>query len=452
MDVLRHFGLKHVLFRQEPHGQLYLHHAFETALSEIVDAVLACEGVTLSGAAGMGKSQLLAAAARELAARGVSAAGFAGPALAAQADFANLDAILIDEADAAAPRVLEAVLAKAAQHRATVVLAALDPSRLPEQARFVRLAPMAGRETADFLVDASAAAGRPDLFTVAAQEAIVEAVSGNPRVLKQIAGAALLEAMFDGAVVVEQRHVLAVIAARPPLPAAEPDYALDAPQRPQRVPERRPPQPEPIVVVAPEAAAPEAEAPQPMKPWVPEEPRRRFGVRGGVAATGALGLLIAAALAYAVNTFGWERIAAFLHVQDTVRPASGELRPVLHDPAPQGPAPGFSEPELAVLPDTDDIVDAPVPVPALAGTLSDGSTAVPPPVPDWATPGYRPPSATLPTISAAVRAGIANPAVGRTPSVAGSLPQEGPAIEGREALAEPPAPDITLTPIPAIKD
>lgn len=448
MDVLRHFDLKHVLFRQEPHGQLYLHHAFETALSEIVDAVLACEGVTLSGAAGMGKSQLLAAAARELAARGVSAAGFAGPALAAQADFANLDAILIDEADAAAPRVLEAVLAKAAQHRATVVLGALDPSRLPEQARFVRLAPMAGREAADFLVDASAAAGRPDLFTVAAQEAIVEAVSGNPRVLKQIAGAALLEAMFDGAVVVEQRHVLAVIAARPPLPAAEPDYALDAPQRLQRAPERQsPPQPEPIVVAAPEAEAPEAEEPQPMKPWVPEEPRRRFGARGVVAATGALGLLIAAALAYAVNTFGWERIAAFLHVPDTVRPASGELRP-----APQGPAPGFSEPELAVLPDTDDIVDAPVPVPALAETLSDGSIAVPPPVPDWATPGYRPPSATLPTISAAVRAGIANPAVGRTPSVAGSLPQEGPAIEGREALAEPPAPDITLTPLPAIKD
>lgn len=439
MDVLRHFGLKHVLFRQEPHGQLYLHHGFETALSEIVDAVLACEGVTLTGAAGMGKSQLLAAAARELAARGVSAASFAGPTLAAQADFANLDAILVDEADAAAPRVLEAVLAKAAQHRVTAVLAALESSRLGKPGRLVRLAPMAGSEIADFLVDASAAAGRPDLFTVAAQEAIVEAVSGNPRVLKQIAGAALLEAMFEGGVVVEQRHVLAAIAARPPLPAAEPDYVLEAPQRPQRT---TPLQPAPIVV-----AEPEPEAPQPMKSWVAEEPRRRFGARGFIAATGALGLLIAAALAYAVDTFGWDRISAFLHLPDTARPATSELRPVL-----QGPAPGFSEPELAVLPGTGDIIDEPVALPALTETLSDGSTVVPPPVPDAATPGYRPPSATLPTISAAVRAGIANPSVGKTRGAAAALPQEGPAIEGREALAEPPAHQIEAAPLPAIKD
>ena len=439
MDVLRHFGLKHVLFRQEPHGQLYLHHAFETALSEIVDAVLACEGVTLTGAAGMGKSQLLAAAARELAARDVSAASFAGPTLAAQADFANLDAILVDEADAAAPRVLEAVLAKAAQHRVTAVLAALESSRLGKPGRLVRLAPMAGSEIADFLVDASAAAGRPDLFTVAAQEAIVEAVSGNPRVLKQIAGAALLEAMFEGGVVVEQRHVLAAIAARPPLPAAEPDYVLEAPQRPQRT---TPLQPAPIVV-----AETEPEAPQPMKSWVAEEPRRRFGARGFIAATGALGLLIAAALAYAVDTFGWDRISAFLHLPDTGRPATSELRPVL-----QGPAPGFSEPELAVLPGTGDIIDEPVALPALTETLSDGSTVVPPPVPDAATPGYRPPSATLPTISAAVRAGIANPSVGKTRGAAAALPQEGPAIEGREALTEPPAHDIEAAPLPAIKD
>lgn len=439
MDVLRHFGLKHVLFRQEPHGQLYLHHGFETALSEIVDAVLACEGVTLTGAAGMGKSQLLAAAARELAARDVSAASFAGPTLAAQADFANLDAILVDEADAAAPRVLEAVLAKAAQHRVTAVLAALESSRLGKPGRLVRLAPMAGSEIADFLVDASAAAGRPDLFTVAAQEAIVEAVSGNPRVLKQIAGAALLEAMFEGGVVVEQRHVLAAIAARPPLPAAEPDYVLEAPQRPQRT---TPLQPAPIVV-----AETEPEAPQPMKSWVAEEPRRRFGARGFIAATGALGLLIAAALAYAVDTFGWDRISAFLHLPDTGRPATSELRPVL-----QGPAPGFSEPELAVLPGTGDIIDEPVALPALTETLSDGSTVVPPPVPDAATPGYRPPSATLPTISAAVRAGIANPSVGKTRGAAAALPQEGPAIEGREALTEPPAHDIEAAPLPAIKD
>ncbi|BBE35950.1 hypothetical protein [Sphingosinicella microcystinivorans] len=441
MDVLRHFGLKHVLFRQEPHGQLYLHHAFETALSDIVDAVLACENVTLTGAAGMGKSQLLAAAARELAARGVSVASFAGPTLAVPADFANLDAILVDEADAAAPRVLEAVLAKAAQHRVTAVLAALESSRLGKPGRLVRLAPMAGSEIADFLVDASAAAGRPDLFTAAAQEGIVDAVSGNPRVLKQIAGAALLEAMFDGGMVVEKRHVLAAIAARPPLPAAEPDYAIEAPQRPQRAPQLQP-QPEPIVV-----AAPEPEALQPMKPWAAEEPRRRFGARGFIAATGALGLLIAAALAYAVDTFGWGRIVALLHLPETARPAVSELRPV-----PLGPAPGFSEPELAVLPDVGDIIDEPVSLPALTETLSDGSTVVPPPVPDAATPGYRPPSATLPTISAAVRAGIANPSVGKSRSVSGSLPQEGPAIEGREALTEPHSPTVEATPLPAIKD
>jgi len=432
MDVLRHFGLKHVLFRQEPHGQPHLHYAFETALSGIIEAVLACEGVLLTGAAGMGKSQLLAAASRELAARGVSAASFAGPALAAQADFANLDAILIDEADAAPPRVLDAVLARAAQHRATVVLAALDPSRLPEQARFVRLAPMAGREAADVLIDASAAAGRPDLFTVAAQEAIVDAVSGNPRVLKQIAGAALLEAMFEGGVFVEQRHVLAAVAARQPLPPPEPDYVRDAPQR----------QPEPIV-----AAAPEPEALQPMTPWVPEEPRRRIGARGFMAATGALALLVAAALAYAVDTFGWSRIAAYLHLPDTARPVTGDRRPAM-----QGPAPGFSEPELAVLPDTGDIIDEPVALPVLTQMLSDGSIVVPPPVPDEATPGYRPPPGTLPTISAAVRAGIANPAVGKTKSVAGALPQEGPAIEGREALAEPHAPAVEAAPLPAIED
>src|SRR5690606_9931773 len=99
---------------------------------------------------------------------------------------------------------------------------------------------------------------------------------------------------------------------------------------------------------------------QPMKPWVPEEPRGRFGARGVMAATGALGLLVAAALAYAVDTFGWDRIAAFLHLPDAARPATSELRPVL-----QGPAPGFSEPELAELPGSGDIIDTPVALPTL---------------------------------------------------------------------------------------
>jgi hypothetical protein len=298
---------------------------------------------------------------------------------------------------------------------------------------------MAAREAADFLVDASAAAGRPDLFTVAAQEAIVEAVFGNPRVLKQIAGAALLEAMFEGGVVVEQRHVLAAIAARQPLPSAEPDYVLDAPQRPQRA---APQQPAPIAI-----AEPVSEEPQPMKPWVPEAPRRGLGARGFAVATGALGLLVAAALAYAVDTFGWDRIAAFLHLPEMGQTATSERHPVM-----PGATPGFSEPELAVLPDSGDIIDEPVALPALTETLSDGSTVVPPPLPDAGTPGYRPPSATLPTISAAVRAGIANPSVGKARAAAASLPQEGPAIEGREALAEPPAHQIEATPLPAIED
>ncbi len=445
MDILRHFGLRHVLFRQEPHGQLQLHYAFENTLSAVIDAVLACEGITITGAPGIGKSQLLAAAARELAARGVSAASFAGPTLAGQGDFSNLDAIIVDEADTAPPRVLEAVLAKAAQHRATVVLAALDASRLPGLARVIRLSPMAGREAADFLVDASAAAGRPDLFTVAAQDVLVEAVSGNPRVLKQIAGAALLEAMFEGALVVEQRHVLAAIAARQPLPPAEPDYVLDAPQRPVRAPQQRQPEPEPIVVATPA----EPEALQPMKPWVvAEEPRRRFGTRGVVAATGALSLLVVAALAYAVDTFGWDRIAALLRLPESAAPSVGsESRPAL-----QGVAPGFSEPELAVLPDHHDIIDEPIALPALTQIMGDGTTAVPPPLPDAATPGYRPPSATLPTISAAVRAGIAKPSAGKTQSAADGLPQDGPAIEGREALAEPQAHGVEPTPLPALKD
>ncbi|MBB4631408.1 hypothetical protein [Sphingosinicella soli] len=449
MDVLRHFGLKHVLFRQEPHGQLYLHHAFETALSAIVESVLACEGVVLSGAAGMGKSQLLAAASRELAARGVSTVSFAGPALAAQADFTNRDAVLIDEADGAAPRALDAVLDRAARHRATVVLAGVDGSRLPQQARSVRLAPMAAREAADFLVDASAAAGRPDLFTVAAQEAIVEAVSGNPRVLKQIAGAALLEAMFEGGLVVEQRHVLAAIAGRLPLPAAEPDYVLDAP-RP--APRAAPPQP---IALADPAPAPQS-PPQPMMPWVEAKPRRRFGARGFVAATGALSLLIAAALAYAVDTFGWDRIAAFLHLPDVAKPAAVDRSPVMEGAVIEGPVAGFSEPELAVLPEAADIIDEPVPLPeplpALTERFPDGSVVVAPPLPDAATPGYRPPSATLPTISAAVRAGIANPSIGRTPSAAAALPREGPAIEGRESLADPAGHAIEAAPLPALDD
>jgi hypothetical protein len=412
MDAVTHFSLKAPLFRPAADGRPFGGAAFDSALREIVDSVHRCETpVVLTGPAGVGKSVLAAAVAHRLAASGVKVAVFAGPASVILGEVL-VGVVLVDEADTASPaRLLE--IADAAKRRgATAVFVARDATRVEQAARVVRLAPMSRQESCDFLLDAAARSGRPDLFTPAAQDAVAAAARGIPRVLKRIANEAALEAMFEGGDGVEARHVRSVAAAHATLLPREVDY-VDTPRA----------GPAPATGTMPRRTAPTdvgdagdlASDVDPDDDAVAAPPpsalssRSRFAgldARGIVAGAAALALLVVAAAVYAIETGGADRLVALARASIEQRPA---------------PLPASVELPPSTAPDTAiaivDDVAATTPIVDPAASLAAEIVPIDiepidevfaaPALPDPATPGYRPPSPALPTIAAARRAGIA---------------------------------------------
>ena len=347
VDAAQQLSLSRPLFGLDGGEGVFRSVAFLTARDALVAAAHRCENpVVVAGPYGVGKSVLLADLARTLGAEGVKVASFSNPA---SATVTGGGVIIVDDADSAAPDVLRGIAAAATRHRATAIFAAVGVHIANGASTCVRLSPMSGRETQDFLVDAAVRAGRPDLFSPAALDAIAAAAYGIPRIVKLIANEAALDAALEGGVIVEARHIAGVVAARAPFPAAEEDYAVDPPLY-------APPgaaQAAPSVVfvddddadAVPEAAPDDGEGrvvPLPMKPLPPDVEHRRFGfdARGVIIGGGALALLVATAGALAVDRLGWDRLVSMARSAITsVGPAgTGTATPEREVPAPPSPS------------------------------------------------------------------------------------------------------------------
>jgi hypothetical protein len=456
MDVVSQLALKKPLFRLHGAEALFRSVAFAGASDSLIEAAHRCETpVVLTGPAGVGKSLLLGDVGRRLAAEGVKVVSWASPA--GFSDAAS-GVLIIDEADTATPARLREIAEAAKRRGATAIFAAVDPRWGEGAARSVRLGPMSGREAEDFLLEAAAAAGRPDLFTPAAQDAIVAAACGIPRVLKTLANGAVLEAVFEEVEVVDARHVATAVAAKSPLPAAEPDYAYDPPPyhpRPQAAP---PPRPIVLTEPAPKAAVDDdadADTAMPMRmpPLVDERAPRSFalGARGTIIGGAALVLLVAAAGAYAIDTVGVGRVADWVRVQ-----LGGVTAPSTGNPTVPRAAPGrptissdLATVEPLAAPPTLETaaiaVETAVPAPAFEAEATGAAEPAvdAPPLPDPSTPGYRPPSPTLPTIAAARRAGIPTTQDRDGPRAARGAEPDTVRIEPTVPLSDAPAPSLS---------
>lgn len=444
MDVVSHFDLKHPLFSGYGGAGLYRSAALVRACDALLAAVLACESpIVLTGAAGVGKSALLGEVARQLAARGNKTAQFSSPARAIAGNLPIVNVALIDEADSADRARIAAIVETAARHGTTLIFSALDSANVGDAVRCVRLSPMDTNDAYDFVLDAAMQANRPDLFSAAAQESIVAASHGLPRLLKRIVGAAAMEAMFEGSSIVEARHVARAVRASGALPPPpEPDFMPDAPASTDR------PEPpafvllEPAEAVTPEiddetdaAAIEEIEAPR-VAFFVPQPPetlvrQRRFDphdARGVIVGAAALVLLLAAAAAYGLHVFGIDRLTAPRQPRST----TSQRAPTAAPPPRQA---------LLLLERTGSLLPAPA-VDVAELYLEVPEITPPPPLPTPATPGYRPPSPTLPTIAAATRAGLPTAGVGSAPRRAKSMPAVPLSLGKTEPLVDGNAPAI----------
>lgn len=441
MDAVTHFDLKRPLFRFSGSDCLFVSNAFAKARAGLIDSVLGCEfPVVLTGTAGVGKTVLLNNIAQQFRADGIRVLMLSDPALVDLSSFGNPDVAMVDEAGGADASHITAIVDAARRQGTTLVLAAINTRKLPEAARTVRMRPMTATESADFLIDAAVRAGRPDLFSAAAQDAIIAAAHGIPRALKLLGNGAVIEALFEGAGTVSAKHVAKAIDATPPLPLSD---AADGEHDDAVVACRHEAGQKPLTMACLAASGPApvagsedsgADADSIFIPFQPMAAARegfQLGSHGLVAGIAALAFLIAAAAAYAVGTLGIDRIADLANL-----PAPSGRRLA----APQS-APPLSTPTAGAVPDYPPaIAPMPVPVPlrddrtregVAAGQVAamiepaapeaTGPSVAWPPLPTPGTPGYRPPTPVMPTLSAAARAGIPT-SDGAPPGRAETLP------------------------------
>jgi hypothetical protein len=274
-------------------------HAGWKELRAAIDARLAAGDrlITIIGEAGTGKTLLLADLARALRARGRTVRllhGRGGHQPGPAEDPADI--ILVDEADRASDRELAELLGRGGTH-ILAGLPSLGPrlNALGVGTTVLPLAPLSPEEVPRFLAARLVAAGEPpDLLGPDAVRELTARSGGKPRLLNNLAGAALFGASLDGASQATARHVAEAAALQLDDAPAMPDLAAEGPERvagtapdpaqgpvpradrlefpPAPVPDPGPepaphamPEPERIIVLGPATALPQA-APDPEPP------------------------------------------------------------------------------------------------------------------------------------------------------------------------------------------
>lgn len=174
--------------------------------------------VALIGAAGTGKTLLLQAIAAQLAAEGRRIRRLDRGDLVNEAALADIEVLLVDEADAIDDAGFLALARRAADPSSPAVVLALTRRRLdhldlPITARTVTLDEMNSSDARDFLLDRlRRAGGDPALFAPGALGAITYAAGGSPRLLRLLGAGALFQAAQESAPRVEMSHARRAIA------------------------------------------------------------------------------------------------------------------------------------------------------------------------------------------------------------------------------------------------
>ncbi len=413
MDIISHFGLNISPFQRQGDADNFTYEAMAFAQQQVVDAIIHWRSpIQLVGPPGIGKSVLLDSLRLNLKARGKSAAIFASPALAATSDFAGIDVALVDETAQTEAAKLRALIERAEDFGTILLLTSLEPIEHINSSLIAQLGVMTARESRDFLIDRSTKAGRPDLFHPAALDEITVASHGVPRVLKMLGNAALLNAMFSDTQHVEQKHAHQALIDKAPLPG--PPLLISTYVTSVR---KRPPVESEIVLAAPKApVAAKADADVPaIPPAVYQTGGERLmsrlaDARGTIAGAGALLLLIAGAALYGYDQLDLQTIISSI---SNTRSTSQGTSSLILTPNPEPTAPRIDS-LLAELPLSDAVLDSETEAPEPAATQSQDvamskQTVDAPSLPGPGTPGYTEPTPPLPSVRAAIEAGIANP-------------------------------------------
>jgi type II secretory pathway predicted ATPase ExeA len=203
------------------------------------------KAVVVVGSAGTGKTLLLDLLERAATERGMSVQRVERGDLAHSAIGSWSDLLLIDEADLIPDATLESLLSDQATTPARSIILACRKSCMralasPVRSAILALQPLTNTDARSYVSARAASAGRPDLFTREALDALVTAAGGSARMLHLLGGIALFFAAYAGAMRVQREHVVEALAAQVGIisdPSDEAAALLDATVPPAPAPE-----------------------------------------------------------------------------------------------------------------------------------------------------------------------------------------------------------------------
>ncbi len=130
------------------------------------------------------------------------------------------DVLLVDEANAVAESMLEALLPKGGEITATTTVFLGLPSFAHRFAFsdvrpvVIELTPLPESDARSYLLERAASAGLPNLFTTEALDLIIDGSAGSPRLLRSIASLAFFGAASDGASQINLRYAASALVAQ----------------------------------------------------------------------------------------------------------------------------------------------------------------------------------------------------------------------------------------------
>jgi hypothetical protein len=205
----------------------------QTAFGEVVRQIsLQTPVVLVVGGAGTGKSLLMDMTSRACVDMGLSARRVERNDQAVAALGTKSDVLLVDQTDSMSDATLGALLAATDEASAATMVFMCLPSCVRRFSFFgtpgttIELTPLTLSDARNYLLGRASSIGRPNMFTPAALDLVIDGSRGLPRLLRSIAHLAFFAAASEGASQIDVRHVTNTLESR----SAE-SQVIDAPKR-----------------------------------------------------------------------------------------------------------------------------------------------------------------------------------------------------------------------------
>ncbi len=196
-------------------------HPLQAAFREIIhQIVLQTPLILVTGSASTGKTLLVDMTERTCSEKGLSVRRVDRGDLLHLTLGRRSDVLLVDEANAVAESMLEALLPKGGEITATTTVFLGLPSFAHRFAFsdvrpvVIELTPLPESDARSYLLERAASAGLPNLFTTEALDLIIDGSAGSPRLLRSIASLAFFGAASDGASQINLRYAASALVAQ----------------------------------------------------------------------------------------------------------------------------------------------------------------------------------------------------------------------------------------------